>query len=95
MTTDASWLGLVGSRHDSVDGYLPAGRLDSTVLFFGLRADPGGNVMIRATSLAIDVVRDVAIQSIVLAALDAATSRDPRERGVGERALAGALDRFH
>lgn len=94
VTTDASGLGLVDSRPDSVDGYLPADRLGSTVRFFGLRADPAGNVTIRATHFDIDVVRDLTIQGVVLAALDAATSRDPRERGVGERALAHALDRF-
>jgi hypothetical protein len=94
VTTHASGLGLVDSRPDSVDGYLPAGRLSATVRFFGLRADPAGNVTIRATSFDIDVVRDLTVQGTVLAALDAATSRDPRARGVGERALAGALARF-
>lgn len=94
VTTDASGLGLVGSRPDSVDGYLAADRLDSTVRFFGLRDDPAGNVTIRATNIDIDVVRDLTTQGTVLAALDAATSRDPRERGVGESALADALDRF-
>ncbi|MEO6414032.1 MAG: hypothetical protein ABIO48_15700 [Pedococcus sp.] len=94
VTPDASGLGLVESRPDSVDGYLPAGRLGSTVRFFGLRADPAGNVTILATNFEIDVVRDLSIQGTVLAALDAATSRDPRARGVGERALAGALDQL-
>jgi hypothetical protein len=82
------------SGPESVDGYLPAGRLGTTVRFFGLRADPAGNVTIRATKFDIDVVRDLTLQGTVLAALDAATSRDPRARGVGERALTGALDQF-
>lgn len=94
VTTDAAPLGLVGTRPDAVDGYLSTDRLDSIVGFFGLRADPAGNVTIRVTSFDIDAVRDLAVHGKVLAALDAATSRDPRERGVGERALAESLAQF-
>ncbi|MBM6403302.1 hypothetical protein JQN72_03455 [Phycicoccus sp. CSK15P-2] len=94
VTTDASALGLVGTRTDSVDGYLDVDRVDSTVSFFGLRSDLSGNVTIRTTGFDLDVVRDLADHGVVLAALDAATSRDPRERGVGERALTQSLDRF-
>lgn len=94
VTVDTTGLGLVGAQTDSVDGYLDADRVDSTVGFFGLRADPSGNVTIRATHFDIGVVRDLAVHGGVLAALGAAGSRDPRERGVGERALAETLDRF-
>lgn len=39
-------------------------------------------------------VHDITLHDDVLAALDAATSTDPRARGVGERALTAALDRY-
>lgn len=94
VTVDATGLGLVGTRTDSVDGYLDVDTVDSTTRLFGLRADPSGNVTLRATRFDLGVVRDLAVHGVVLAALDAATSRDPRERGVGGRALAEALDRF-
>lgn len=94
VSPDPSGLGLVGSRPDTLDGYLPSDRLSSTVGFYGLRAEPSGNITIRATRFDINIVHDMTVQGSALAALDAATSRDPRERGVGERVLAEALDRF-
>lgn len=94
VTTEASGLGLARSRTDRVDGYLAANELDSTVRRLGLREDLGGNITVRATNFSMDVVLDLASRSVVLAALDAATSLDPRERGVGERALGEALDRY-
>lgn len=94
VTVDTTGLGLVGATTDSVDGYLGVDSLDSAVGFFGLQADPTGNVTLRATRFDLGVVRDLAVHGMVLAALDAAASRDPRERGAGERALADALDRF-
>ncbi|MGG5259204.1 helix-turn-helix domain-containing protein [Phycicoccus avicenniae] len=94
VIVDTTGLGLVGATTDSVDGYLDVDRLDSTLGSFSLQPDPSGNVTLRATGLDLGVVRDLALQGVVLAALDAAASRDPRERGVGERALADALDRF-
>jgi excisionase family DNA binding protein len=94
VTTDATRLGLVGTQPDHVDGYLSADRLDSTVGFFGLREEPTGDVTIRATHFDTNAVRAITMHGDVLAALDAATSRDPRERGVGERALAEALAQF-
>lgn len=94
VTVDATSLGLVSTQTDTVDGYLDVDKVDSTVRFFGLRADPAGNVTLRATHFDLGVVRDLTTRGVVLAALDAAASRDPRERGVGDRALAEALDRF-
>jgi hypothetical protein len=94
VTVDSTGLGLVGDATDSVDGYLDVDSVGSAAGFFGLQADPSGNVTLRATRFDLGVVRDLAAHGVVLAALDAATSRDPRERGVGERALADALDRF-
>ncbi|MGL5929319.1 MAG: helix-turn-helix domain-containing protein [Dermatophilaceae bacterium] len=94
VATDPFDLGLVGLPSDDLDGYLAAGKLESTVRFFGLVADPVGDITIRATTFAINIIDDLATQNTVLAALDAATSRDPRERGVGERILADALERY-
>lgn len=94
VTTQTSGLRLGGSRTDRVDGYLATDELDFTVRRLGLREDSGGNITVRATNIDMDDVVDLASQSIVLAALDAATSLDPRERGVGKRALAEALDRY-
>lgn len=94
VTTDSSILGLAASRTDRVDGYLATDKLDSTVQRLGLREQTTGAITIRATNFNVDVVQGLATEGTVLAALDLATSLDPRERGVGERALAGALDRY-
>ncbi|MCW2545874.1 MAG: hypothetical protein JWN96_334 [Mycobacterium sp.] len=94
VSTDQSALGLVRSATDRVDGYLAVGELDSTVERLGLIEDSGGNITLRATGFDLDIVRGLASKGAVLAALDAATSLDPRERGVGERALAEALARY-
>ncbi len=94
VTTEDSGLGFAGSRTARADGYMAAHELDSTVRWLGLREDPGGNITVRATNFNMNVVQDLASQSIVLAALDAATSLDPRERGVGEHALTEILDRY-
>lgn len=93
VAPEASGLALAGIGTDRADGYLAVDTLDSTVQFLGLRQDPGGAITVRATSFDIDVVADLAVYGTVLAALDAATALDPRERGVGERALAAALAR--
>ena len=94
VTTDARVLGLVGTRHNSVDGYLAAERLGTITSIFGLGADPSGNVTIRSTTFDLNAIRDIAAHDDVLVALDAATSTDPRESGSGEQALAAALDRY-
>lgn len=84
-----------GAPPDSVDGYLAADILDSTVQFLGLIEDPSGSITLRATAFDISIVRDLAeSKTAVLAALDAATSLDPRERGVGGRVLSGALAEY-
>jgi len=85
-------IGVVDPGH--AEGYLAADTLDATVRFLGLRKDPDGNVVVRATGFDFDVVTDLASRSATLAALDAAASLDPRVRGVGERALAEILDRY-
>lgn len=92
---DTARLGLVGVNVDTtVDGYLPADRLDTVVRQYVLREDPAGRYVLRVTEFDFAVVTRLAVATPVLAALDAATSTDPRVRGVGERALDDALMRF-
>ncbi len=84
-----------GAAPTNVDGYLPADTLDSTVLVLGLIEDPSGPITLRVTGFDISIVRDLAAsKTAVLAALDAATSLDPRERGVGGRFLATTLAEY-
>lgn len=90
-TTDHAGLGLTPNAAERVDGYIDAATLDSTVSFLGLREDPKGAITVRATNFNFNIVVELA-DEIVLAALDAVTSLDPRERGVGERALAAVLE---
>lgn len=93
--TGLATLGIVDSADDtSLDGYLADTDLDSTVRALGLRADAGGNVTIRATGFDFGVVSELVTNGRIVAALDAATSLDPRIRGVGERALTDALDTY-
>lgn len=93
VTTNQTALGLTPSPPDRVDGYIAATTLDSTASFLGLREDPKGSITVRATNFNFDIVVELAGWT-VLAALDAATSLDPRERGLGERALATALESY-
>jgi excisionase family DNA binding protein len=94
--TDQTVLGLaIGPiEPGTAEGYLAADALDATVRFLGLHKDPDGNVLVRATGFDFDVVTDLASRSATVAALDAATSPDPRVRGVGERAITEILDRY-
>lgn len=91
--------GLVGIADASaaqVDGYLPEADLDTVVRDHALRADPSGTVVLRTTGFDVDQVRAL-VATPTVAALDAATSTDPRVRGVGRRALVEQLEsfRFH
>ncbi len=84
-----------GAPPNSVDGYLAAETLDSTVLFLGLIEDPSGPITLRVTGFDISIVRELAeSKTAILAALDAATSLDPRERGVGRQVLAATLAEY-
>lgn len=110
VLTDSSVLGLVdgtgldgialggngiGAASDSIRGYYPARHLDEVVERFGLKEEPAGNVTIRATNFDIAVVRDLTATKLpVLTALDAATSLDPRERGLGRGTLEIALELY-
>lgn len=111
VLTDSSVLGLVdgiglggvalsgydaGAAPDRIRGYYPARHLDEAVQFFGLQEEPTGNVIVRATNFEIAIARDLTATKLpVLTALDAATSLDPRERGMVLGTLEIALDLYH
>jgi hypothetical protein len=88
----ADRLGLAASN--VVDGYLPAGDLADVVSRHGLIRDDEGRVTLRATTMDLATVRDLAQRSVVLAALDFAESLDIRERRAGLDALGRALEAF-
>jgi len=88
----ASRLGL--AETDNMDGYLASGDVDGLVSRHGLIRDDQGRVTLRATTMDLDVVRDLAKRSAVLAALDLAESLEIRERRAGLDALDRALEAF-
>lgn len=93
VAPDRNRLGLVDD--DSVvDGYLATGDLDVVVSRYRLIEDTTGSITLRVTGFNIEIVQDLARHCSVLAAIDAATSVHPRERGVGEQVLSETLDRF-
>lgn len=92
VAVDRSMLGLVDDVK-RVNGYLASNTLAATVRHLGLRESANGAITVRATGFDLAVVERLATTSSVLAAVDAATSLDPRERGVGERVLASAIER--
>jgi excisionase family DNA binding protein len=91
-TDVASRLGLAATNN--IDGYLAAPDVDGVVSRHGLIPDDAGRVMLRATSIDLDVVRDMSKRGVVLAALDLAESLDVRERRAGLDALEAALGAF-
>ncbi|MGQ2937147.1 MAG: hypothetical protein ACT6QN_01150 [Aeromicrobium sp.] len=86
-------LGLVESDA-IVDGYLETERIAGLVRRCRLREDPAGPITLRCTSMDMDFIAYLAAFNRTLAAVDAATSLDPRERGVGEQTLIRRLDLF-
>lgn len=74
---------------DRVSGYASETDLPALVQVFELRLGPAGKVALLVTVDAVQVRR-----SIVLAALDLASSIDPRERSAGRRVLRDHLDGF-
>lgn len=90
VASDLTQLGLTAADPDALDGYLPADALDRVASSLGLRPSAGGHVVLRATAFEAEVVADL-VRTPVVAALDAATSTDPRVRGVGHRALTDVL----
>jgi len=77
----------------AVDVYVAAGELDALVARHALARDDAGTFTLRATTMDLAVVEELA-QGVVLAALDLAESLDIRERRVGIDALDDALLRF-
>lgn len=90
-STNLGLLGITDAPGDNVDGYLAEADLDTAVRTLGLRAEAGGTVVLRTTGFDFDLVRDL-VTTTTVAALDAATSADPRLRGVGSRALGKLLE---
>lgn len=77
-----------------VDGYIHTDRIANLVRRFRLVEDTTGSITLRYTGMDIDFVKYLAAFNRTLAAVDAATSLDPRERGVGEQTLASRLELF-
>lgn len=92
-TSSLRRLGITDADEGSIDGYLAESDLDSAVRSLGLRSGAGGAVVLRVTGFDFDRVRELTNTQVV-AALDAATSTDPRLRGVGRRALDDLLDAY-
>lgn len=91
--TNPRALGITAAVDESIDGYVAADDLDALVRTLGLRADASGPVTLRVTGFDFDHVRAL-VDTSVVAALDAATSIDPRVRGVGRRTLAELLESY-
>ena len=90
-TADAAGrLGLAAP--ETIDGYLASDDVAGVVRSHGLIRDDEGRVALRATTMDLDVVRDLANRDVVLAALDLAESLDVRERRAGRDALSRALE---
>jgi len=92
-TTNTRALGITDAVDESIDGYVSADGFDALVRTLGLRADASGPVTLRVTGFNFDRAR-VLVGTSVVAALDAATSIDPRLRGVGRRTLAELLKSY-
>lgn len=90
---DMRALGVTDTVGEGIDGYVAAHDLDDLVQTLGLRADAGGAVTLRVTAFDFDRVHGL-VDTSVAAALDAATSTDPRLRGVGRRALGELLETY-
>ncbi len=88
----AERLGLAATN--AIDGYLATTDLEAVVARHGLMRDEAGSVTLRATSVDLDVVRDLVGAGDVLAALGLAESLDVRERRAGIDGLSRALGEF-
>ncbi len=90
-TEVAANLGL--AETSAVDGYVEVEALEELVTRHGLIRDDSGIYTLRATTMDLAVVKELA-QGTVLAALDLAESLDVRERRVGLAGLDDSLGRF-
>ena len=61
---------------------------------YKLSEDTTGSITLRYSYMGIDFIKYLAAFNRTLAAVDAATSLDPRERGVGEQVLVRRLELF-
>lgn len=91
-TDVAGRLGLAAAN--TIDGYLAEADVAGVVSRHGLIRDDEGRVALRATSMDLEVIRDLAQRSVALAALDLAESLDVRERRAGLDSLDRALESF-
>jgi hypothetical protein len=86
---------LTAMAGEQVDGYVSVIRYDQLVARYRLHgAIEDGNVILRATSLDLEIVARIAERGDVLAGLDLGASLDSRERAAGLRAVKQALARF-
>lgn len=85
-------LGLADTN--DIDGYLTGADVGGVVSRHGLVRDDEGRVTLRATTMSLDLVRDLSSRGVVLTALDLAESLDVRERRAGLDALDQALGGF-
>jgi hypothetical protein len=91
-TTAATALGLTAGN--AADGYLAKTALEDTVKRHGLIRNDEGQVTLRATTMDLSIISNIAKASPVLAALDLAESLDSRARRVGLDNLDDALESF-
>jgi hypothetical protein len=89
----AGRLGLADTN--DIDGYLSVDDVAGVVSRHGLIRDEDGHVTLRATTMSLDLVRDLSGRGLLLAAMDLAESLDIRERRAGLDALDRALEDFH
>jgi len=95
VVTSCAFPALGLAESSVVDGYLDSSALAGTVARHGLVRDDEGRWTLRATSMDLGVVADLAGRSPALAALDLASSLDVRERRAGREALDRLLEGFH
>lgn len=91
-TNTAGRLGL--AETNDIDGYIASQDVAGVVRAHGLIRDDDGRVVLRATTMNLGIVRDLANRALVLAGLDLAESLDPRESRAGLEALDQALEDF-
>lgn len=77
-----------------VDGYIASDQIADLVRRYKLSEDTTGSITLRHTYMDIAFVKYLASFNRTLAAVDAATSLDPRESGVGQQALVHRLELF-
>ncbi|KQT92060.1 hypothetical protein ASG49_08780 [Marmoricola sp. Leaf446] len=93
VVVDTTVLGQVADT-TQVNAYLDPAHLATIVGSLGLKQAADGRMTLRVTTFDIDRVRRIANHGTALASVDAATSLDPRTRGLGERTLADSSTRL-